>query len=128
MTLVDDAFQWAVYEIWVMGNRGLFCHASKISKMSFCNLNRGAERGDLHRLTLTIHRCGKDFTYNKLYILSSLPFLLHLSFLAPFITQSFTCFLPLLFFSHILSIIHLFIYSYICLLKVIWKLSLPFVR
>lgn len=24
MTLADDAFQWAVYEIWKMGNRGLF--------------------------------------------------------------------------------------------------------
>lgn len=45
MTLADDAFQWAVYEIWKMGNRGLFCRASKISKMSFCNLNRGAEGG-----------------------------------------------------------------------------------
>lgn len=43
MTLVDDAFQWAVYEIWKMGSRGLFCQASKISKMSFCNLNGGRE-------------------------------------------------------------------------------------
>lgn len=44
MTPGDDAFQWAVYEIWKMRNRSLFCHASKISKMSFCNLN-GGQRG-----------------------------------------------------------------------------------
>lgn len=44
MTPGHDAFQWAVYEIWKMRNRSLFCHASKISKMSFCNLN-GGQRG-----------------------------------------------------------------------------------
>lgn len=44
MTPGDDAFQWAVYEIWKMRNRSLFCHASKISKMSFCNVN-GGQRG-----------------------------------------------------------------------------------
>lgn len=43
MTLTDDAFQWAVYEIWKMGIRGLFCHASRISKTSFCNWNMEAE-------------------------------------------------------------------------------------
>lgn len=40
MTPGDDALQWAVYERWKMGNRGFFCNASRISKMSFCNLNR----------------------------------------------------------------------------------------
>lgn len=83
MTLVDDAFQWAVYEIWKMGNRGLFCHASKFSKMSFCNLNRGAERGDLHCLTLTIHRPGRDFSYDKT-LFSHFLFLDNLTFFLPF--------------------------------------------
>lgn len=111
MTLADDAFQWAVYEIWKMGNRGLFCHASRISKMSFCNLNRGAERGDLHHLTLTIHRPGRDFAYNETPFSHFLLSDNHPSFLSSTHLPSFLPSEPSCFF---LSFINVFHYSRIC--------------